>query len=70
MDNDLLQNPENVQHLLNCVRHRRKQLQESMWNNNSLVERELLDQINKENGELIDIEVALEILADEMQVPF
>jgi hypothetical protein len=41
-----------------------------MWNNNSLVERELLDQINKENGELIDIEVALEILADEMQVPF
>ena len=65
MDNLLLQ-PETVKHLLNCVRHRRKQLQESMWNTNSLVERELLDQINKENGELIDIEVELEILEKEL----
>jgi hypothetical protein len=37
-----------------------------MWNTNSLVERELLDQINKENGELIDIEVELEILEKEL----
>ncbi len=66
MDTLLLQ-PETVKHLLNCVRHRRKQLNESMWNCNALVERELLDQINQENYELIDIEVELEIMEKELE---